>query len=401
MTQTGVYKAKIGVVHTSLNSIGGAEIVCIETVRALKEAGAQVDLITIDRTDWAKIKRIFDLDIDPCREFIVPPFVLFPTFYSKFVSWIFQDALSISYLRKNYDLIINTQPFLPTTFADMAYIQVPEFSEIIETYYPKYQNGLWRAYALPHDMLIKVSEKLFDYLNRKPLILTNSKYSEQVIENRMKLKPYVIYPPVHVNRYKSLSKRKKSERNLILTISRIEKDKRLELIPKVAMQVQDAKFVIIGTLKSGYSNTYLVHLYNIIRNFGVQDRVKIIPNANEEIKKDLLSGGKIYFQPRQCEPFGIAIVEAMAAGLIPLVHKSGGPWMDILDQKQGLYGYAYEDVISCVEFMHELLDNYTQRREFIDRIVKRSERFSSEIFRENLVLIAEALLSANMDIKSS
>ncbi len=33
---------------------------------------------------------------------------------------------------------------------------------------------------------------------------------------------------------------------------------------------------------------------------------------------------------RPHEPFGIVVAEAMAAGAVPIVHKSGGPWIGIL-----------------------------------------------------------------------
>lgn len=43
------------------------------------------------------------------------------------------------------------------------------------------------------------------------------------------------------------------------------------------------------------------------------------------------------FGPRNsaCEAFGIAIVEAMSLGCVPVVLRAGGPWHDILGDTQG------------------------------------------------------------------
>ena len=46
------------------------------------------------------------------------------------------------------------------------------------------------------------------------------------------------------------------------------------------------------------------------------------------------------------EDFGIAVVEGMAAGLIPVLHMSGGPWDDIV--LRGKYGNGYRDAVEAV-----------------------------------------------------
>jgi alpha-1,2-mannosyltransferase len=43
------------------------------------------------------------------------------------------------------------------------------------------------------------------------------------------------------------------------------------------------------------------------------------------------------------EHFGISVVEAMVSGLVPVVHSSGGPWLDILEQGKGGFGYNTPD----------------------------------------------------------
>jgi len=382
---------KIGVIHSSLNrSLGGAEKLCVETIRALKEAGYFVDLIVNSKTDPRIVKTIFGVATYPDKEIVVQPSVQIPTIiYSRFVHWLFRDVFYASRLRRNYDLTINTKPLLPIAFTDVMYMHFFSFPGSLEVYYKKYQNTMMKIYKFPYEVLIKLCAEVFNSLQSKPVVLTNSQFSKQVIMKYLDVVPFVIYPPVDVEKYLALGEGKE-RKNIILTISRIEEGKGLDIIPELAERVSNAKFVIIGTLSSDH---YLRYLRKMIKNMGVARRVKIIPNASETVKRAFLSKSKIFFHPMKYEHFGIAIVEAMAAGLVPLVSRTGGPWIDILNRKQGLYGFAYEDVDSCISYVDELLNDDNLRKSMVKRAVERSRRFTSENFRNHIVYIAKECIS--------
>ncbi|MEM2145041.1 MAG: glycosyltransferase [Candidatus Jordarchaeaceae archaeon] len=381
--------ARIGVVYSSLShSLGGAEKLCIETIHALKCAGHQIDLIVTAKTDQKKIKEIFGVCVDFDKEIIVHPHAPLSTIYSRFIKWFFRDVLMVSHLRKNYDLMVTTQPFLPLTFTDVVYMNdLLDFPTTLELHYSKYRRGFWKFYKLPYETIIDISIKLFNSLKSKPLVLTNSRFTKQKIEGYLNVKPLVVYPPVDVANYLRLSRNTNRE-NIVLTISRLEKGKGLELIPYVASRVKSAKFVIVGSLSSRNNLSYL---HSLICNLGVKDRVEVVPNASHRTKEILLSKAKIYLHPRKNEYFGIAVVEAMAAGSIPLVHRSGGPWIDILNQEQGVYGYSYEDIVSCANHINEIIEQYS-RLGIPQRAVERSKIFTTKIFRKNINSVVNMLL---------
>lgn len=60
-----------------------------------------------------------------------------------------------------------------------------------------------------------------------------------------------------------------------------------------------------------------------------KENTKILPNLKRDEVLVLLSKAKIFFHPMPNEHFGIAVVEAKAAGCLPVVHASFGP-MEIL-----------------------------------------------------------------------
>ena len=86
------------------------------------------------------------------------------------------------------------------------------------------------------------------------------------------------------------------------------------------------------------------------------------------------------------EHFGVAVVEGMAAGLIPVVHKSGGPWFDIIDR--GRYGYGYSDVESAVKVIDEALNNYDKLKNIV---IKRALLFDKAIFIEKIKKIIKKI----------
>jgi glycosyltransferase involved in cell wall biosynthesis len=368
--------------------LGGSEKLCIETISALKEAGHHVDLIVNGKTNLNKVKVLFGVHVDVEKEIIIPLHSSSRHIYSRFIDWFFRDAVTVSHLKKNYDLMITTQPFLPITFTDVMYINdLMGLHKTLEFHYPKYRQGFWKFYKLPYEITTKIFVKLFNNLESKPLVLINSRFTKQVIENYLDIEPLVVYPPVDVENYLPLSKNKNRE-NIVLTISRLEEGKELDLIPYVAAKVRNAKFVIIGSLTS---KQYLLHMQHTIKNLGVENRVEIVPNASQKMKESLLLRAKIYLHPRKYEYFGIAVAEAMAAGLIPLVHKSGGPWIDILNQEEGVYGYSYEDINSCIDHINEII-NDSPKLEIVQNVVERSKLFSSKTFRKNINSIVHKLL---------
>jgi len=71
------------------------------------------------------------------------------------------------------------------------------------------------------------------------------------------------------------------------------------------------------------------------------------------------------------EHFETAIIEAMSVGLVPIVHKSGSPWIDILCMKQDKYGYAYKISEEASALISELLVNESLRMEVVTRAQRR------------------------------
>ena len=83
-------------------------------------------------------------------------------------------------------------------------------------------------------------------------------------------------------------------------------------------------------------------------------------------------------EPEKCECFGVSVVDAMSAGVIPLVVKKGAPAIIIQDSWNG---YCYDTEDRLIELTQQIfLQPEPELSEMRARARSRSEDFSKEYF---------------------
>lgn len=384
---------KIAVVHDTLNPCGGAERLALYTIKALRELGYNIDLITIEETDWKRVELLFEENfrryID--SEILVPPFRKTPSIYSRYVEWFLRDVLSFATMLKDrYDLVIVTKQLHVPVFADIIYVHFPDFYPGVENlYYPERYtyNTFLRIYSLPSHIFSKLLLWMFKRIKYRPLILTNSKFSKALIKRWLRVRSCVLYPPVAIEKFKLFSIDKHKE-NLVVTIGRIERSKNIHLIPLIARRVRNLRFIIVG---SSVQDKYKSYLDKLIKDLGVTDRIEILENLNDAKLRELLVRARYYLHTTLYEHFGIAVVEAMAMGAIPIVHKKSGAWTDIIEF--GKYGYGYENLEDLTKILSSRPELGVEE-ELRFRVVTRAKYFSYEHFKERLKCVLIKVLEA-------
>jgi alpha-1,2-mannosyltransferase len=304
------------VVHDSLNYCGGAEGLSLETMRSLGNLGISVSLSTIERTDWARIRRIFGYAPKLRGEKFLVNRLPFPRTYRSLLSVLLKKRSSnLSVFNTNGDAI-------PRTFDTLTYVHIPPPFNLVVRDNELDNTGLsWDLYFGPS----KLVRRNLDKLESQSALLTNSEFSRKKIRSYWKCDATVVYPPVDVEAYRALLDGHRERQDMVVTISRFDNVKSLEVIPWIAARCKSAKkFVVIGAARQG-EHKLIEELKSSARKFGVEDRVKFMPNASNDEKKEALSTGKVLFHPKRYEHFGMAIVEGMAAGCTPVVFDGGGP----------------------------------------------------------------------------
>ena len=119
---------------------------------------------------------------------------------------------------------------------------------------------------------------------------------------------------------------------------------------------------------------------------------RFFKNVPREHQLKLYSEAKAFLHTMIGEHFGISVVEGMAAGLVPVVHKSGGPWNDIV--LRGKYGFGYTSSEEAVKMLSEAISNYWSLREIS---LRRAKVFSKDKFKQEFKEIIKIIQAGNVN----
>jgi glycosyltransferase involved in cell wall biosynthesis len=94
------------------------------------------------------------------------------------------------------------------------------------------------------------------------------------------------------------------------------------------------------------------------------------------------------------EPFGISIVEALSAGLIPIVPDNGGATEFVPPQ------YQYRTIEDASNMIYKILKNINSKYDGKieiekQKIKKLANKFSKQKFNENVTRVIESILENN------
>jgi glycosyltransferase involved in cell wall biosynthesis len=184
--------------------------------------------------------------------------------------------------------------------------------------YPKHNydhigNHLFDAYLNTINKMDKTSIPLKIVANSQYI----AKYLEQVYDSPVS---DVVYPGVNPEVFPTLP----IDNNLFITISQLWPHKRVKLLIEAIALTYDTQLAIIG---SGPDKQYLL---NLIKKLGLEDRVFIISGLSNHELNLLLSRACAFLFGAIREPFGIVILEAMAAGK-PIVAVDQGGYTEICE----------------------------------------------------------------------
>jgi alpha-1,2-mannosyltransferase len=155
-------------------------------------------------------------------------------------------------------------------------------------------------------------------------------------------------------------------------MGRFTPEKRYETILEVAKRLPEVQFHLMGRVTSD-KMPYLGKLMN-----GSPRNVVFHVNASVRQKTDVLKKSKVMLHSFIGEHFGIALVEAMSAGVIPLSHNSGAARVDCLIPES----YRYDNVDGAVDRVSFALSSWDFN--ISQRLHQFAKRFSPQSFTENL-----------------
>ncbi|MCY0859042.1 MAG: glycosyltransferase family 4 protein [Sulfolobaceae archaeon] len=333
-----------------VKGFSGEKRVYLEAIKALQENGIGFKIVSFFKPSWTNEYEV---------KYLLPfQFTRFDK-YQRLLIWF------IARRQRDTDLFLNLSG-VPIPLSNISKHVIYAGAPAIANVPTKYSSSLfWRLYIKPWSLIIKrLREEA-----KKAIFIANSYYSKKAIEEVYQTNvEKVIYPPVNVEFF-SKAFNENDREPIILTIGRFERGKMLENTIKVSSRAK-VKAVIVGTLSD---KKYFEELNKLAKELNAD--VTFLPNIRDEELLDIMRKASVYFHPTIGEHFGIPVVEAMSAGLIPIVPKESG-------SSEVVPEFSYSNLEEASDLVLKVINSgVTLRRE----IQKRALAFSSSRFRRELI----------------
>jgi glycosyltransferase involved in cell wall biosynthesis len=208
-----------------------------------------------------------------------------------------------------------------------------------------------------------------DYIKRATII-TNSTYTKNTIRDGWGMDSTVIYPPCPQYSF-PLDIHEKRD-NVVCSMARFTPEKNYELIIKIAQNLPNIRFELVGSV----TQDKIPYLEKLIKTAPKNTTFHV--NATIQEKMDVLKKSKVLIHSFIEEPFGIALIEAMSAGIIPVTHNSGAAKVDGIVPEE----FRYNDFDSAVKSLINAISSWNAQKAL--RLREFAKSFSPESFRENL-----------------
>ena len=348
---------RIGIFDPYLNDLGGGEKYMITLAECLSK-GNSVDVFWDNKEDLSKVAERFALDISKIS------------------------------LREN--IFSSKYPFLKRCLNSLEYDVIIVLSDGSIPFLLCKKLFIHFQQPFPN---VRVSLKTSLKKMRVNSFFCNSIFTKSFIDKEFGITSEVIYPPVNVDFKKS------KKENIILHVGRFRainigsRDyKKQEIMVDVFKKMvdrglKDWKFILaVGLSESDESK------FNKLKEKAKGYPIEIIENPANEILWNYYSRSKIYWHasgygenldknPELAEHFGISTVEAMAAGVVPVVINAGGQKEIVINGKSGYLWTTPED---CMEKTNDLIINKELMKEMSANAKERANKFAGERFCKEL-----------------
>ncbi|MBP1449054.1 MAG: glycosyltransferase [Thermoproteus sp.] len=219
-------------------------------------------------------------------------------------------------------------------------------------------------------------------------VFANSTWTAKVAEQIYGEAPVVLNPPIPPNTTIVDSPRPFEDRDpVVVMVGRFTEEKRYHwviqsVMPRLIEEVPDVKLVIFGGAGTRTAYMYMDRLRSLIGELGLNGRVELMPDAPRKAINEAMDRARAFLHATINEHWGVAVAEAMARGLPPVVHKSGGAWTDLAEE--GRFGLGYESAEEAAEALAKLLTDGKAWRSYAEAIPSRVAELTLDKFAERL-----------------
>ena len=211
-------------------------------------------------------------------------------------------------------------------------------------------------------------------------VMVNSSWTENHINNiwEIPLKTHRVFPPCEVSHLKQIQHVPNSDGLIyILSVGQYRPEKDHPLILQSLYELRTflegddelwnrIRLIFVGSCRNDEDLERVENLRDFAKHLALEEHVEFKVNASYQELIQCYQKSLIGIHAMWNEHFGISVVELMAAGLIMIAHRSGGPRMDIIETAEASQtGYLASDAEEYARCLAAVLYNTKEQNERI------------------------------------
>ena len=367
---------------------GGPSLAVIGMVKALRDSGVEAEIATTNDNGL----NLLDVPLGQRIEYQQVPVWFFPRFSPNLhtlrefaFSW--QLTIWLWQVIHQYDVLHIDAIFSYPSTAAMAIARLKQVPYIVRPLGQLCQWSLQQS-ACKKQIYLQLIEKA-NLNHSQALHLTSEQEQQEVsrlsLDTPSFILPHGLFIPntipdarQRLRQYLNVA----ADEPIILFLSRLHPKKGLDYLIPALGKLTNYRFTFV--IAGSGSPEYESEVESFVVSHGIRNRTQFTGFVTGEIKDVLMQGADLFTLTSYSENFGVAVLEALAAGL-PVLVTPGVALADVVNEQR--LGYVAElDVAAIAFFLKQALEHLQETKSMGDRARQLvSERYTWDKVASNLI----------------
>lgn len=368
------------VIHPVMSFLAGAEFLCLCVCRALQKAGFQVTLAS-NAFNPSEADRIYGLGevMKTCQHVRIPEFrPIAPRMLA--LQQLLYAVRTWSLLAKTEaEVVFSTQssPFIiPRKRSYHFLYSVMDLFNYPPGSGPGILLGEMRPLERLYYLFVKVCRRILweKRFQRPTWFFAVGSTVLRDLRTKGFMNSSLIFPPFRTTFIPKIPKRKQ-----VVQIARLVPEKRLETFFEIAETLPQYPFYILGREPPIQRNLFRAYKEDLLAK--IPKNVTFVEGVTRD-HPELLQDSAVYLYTGTEPGIGVALIEAIAAGCVPLSPRGVGNADTIEAAKVGFF---YDTIEEAAEKIRRILGS--ERYADVYQISRKAELFSEKAFEERIKML--------------
>jgi alpha-1,3-mannosyltransferase len=255
-----------------------------------------------------------------------------------------------------------------------------------------------------HTNFVQIFKKLYFHTitsisgNQMDAVLCVSKKDWELLEKIIPSKKLFLIPNGINDRFYSQPQTNNRDPNLMISVGRLSTNKRYDVLIKFFAEIiKDAPEMTLYIIGKDFGE--LSNIEALIYKLKIQSNIRIMGEISDVELKNCLKKAKFWISTSEYESFGVALLEAMASGCIPIISDIPA-YNELVEDKINGFILNFNDLQQSTYIFHEVLQSSDEIFEKIKNLnSKKVEYFRWSSIVDKITNIYEDLFEIPLSTK--